>query len=102
MRDDALPTARIAAAGAAMLLVVGLAIATVFALLHERGVPPGGVPVARPADVPASQPLLQTAPQQDLVAYRRAQADALARADAGHVPIAQAMARLAAASETRR
>ncbi len=98
MRDDALPVGRLALAGLAILLVVAIAIATVLTLLHRRGLPPGGVPVARPADVPASQPALQTAPQQDLAAYRRDQSAALARADADHVPIALAMARVAAGS----
>jgi hypothetical protein len=98
MRDDALPGRRIALAAAAMAGVVALVIAAVAVLLHERHVPHGGVPVARPVPLPPGDPMLQTAPQDDLAAYRRAQSEALARADATHVPITTAMARLSAAS----
>jgi hypothetical protein len=98
MRDDALPGRRFALAAAALATMVALAIATVMVLLHERAVPRGGVPVARPVALPPDEPMLQTAPQDELAAYKRAQSAALGRADATHVPIGLAMDRLAAAS----
>lgn len=94
MRDDALPGRRFALAAGGFALVVALAITTVLLLLSERHVPRGGVPVAPPAALPAGDPMLQTAPQDDLAAYRRQQAAALDRADATHVPIEAAMAGL--------
>ena len=101
MRDDALPGKPLAFAAGAIALLVALAIAAVFGLLHHRRMPGGGVPIARPATLPRGEPALQTAPQEDLAAYQSAQARALARTDATHVPIAAAMERLVAASEAQ-
>jgi len=96
MRDDALPGRRLALAAVAVFAMVALAIATTLALLHHRQVPPGGVAVARPVALPPGEPALQTAPQDDLAAYRRQQAGALARDDGAHVPIETALDRVAA------
>ena len=103
MRDDALPFARIVAVAAGIALGVIAAVAVALAMLHQRHLPFGGRPVAEPLSPAPGLPRLQSAPQRDLAAYRAQQAQALngaagvdATSATAHLPIAQAMALLAA------
>jgi hypothetical protein len=102
MRDDALPVPRLLLAAGAIVGVIGASILAVAGLLHARGMPAGGVPVARPAAPPDDRPALQPAPQEDLALVRQAQSAELQRWDRGdaasgvaRVPVAVAMDRLA-------
>jgi hypothetical protein len=70
MRDDALPLRPLARAAAAFVLAVALAVGIVLALLALRHVPAGGVAIARPAPPGGDLPMLESAPQPDLAAYR--------------------------------
>jgi hypothetical protein len=103
MRDDALPVRRLLGVGAAIVLVVAVAIGVVLAMLAHRRVPPGGVVIDRPAALGADLPMLQSAPQPDLAAYRAEKQQALhglgwidAASGVAHVPIETAMALQAA------
>jgi len=103
MRDDALPVGRLAGLGAGIGGVVAAAVLVALLMLHERQVPPGGLPVAPPPPLAPGRPSLQPAPQADLAQYRDAKRQAL-QAPAGidstrgtaHLPIATAMAMRAA------
>lgn len=77
MRDDALPLRRVVGAGAAVAVTVALAVGVVVFVLAHRGIPLGGAPVAGPAPLPAGDPMLQSAPQDDLAAYRQEKSRAL-------------------------
>lgn len=99
MRDDALPTGRLLWVGGAIALTVATAIAVVLSILAHRHVPVGGVPVDKPARPGAGLPMLQAAPQPDLVAYKAAKLRVLhdlgwvdAASGVAHVPIEAAMA----------
>ncbi|HJV59861.1 MAG TPA: hypothetical protein VJ743_02890 [Albitalea sp.] len=91
----------IVAAGAAMVLVVAIAVGAVFLLLRHWGATAGQTPAA-PAVRPAEGPVLQSSPQPDLAKYR---AEKQRRLDSTgwvdrergivHVPVATAMAMLA-------
>lgn len=101
MRDDALPLRRIAAIGFGIAGVVALVIGAVLAILAQHRVPVGGAAVARPAQLGADLPMLQSAPQIDLAAYRADKSRALnqlgwvdAASGVAHVPIDVAMAML--------
>src|SRR5690242_3056949 len=103
VRDDALPVGRLSQVAGVFAAIVVFAIVGSLVLVHLRRMPPGGVPVAAPTRPPIEQPSLQTAPQDDLKAYRREQAAKLSGfgwADGAsglvHVPIDFAMGRLAA------
>lgn len=103
MRDDALPVRRLLGVGAAIVLVVAVAIGVVLAMLAHRRVPPGGVVIDKPAALGAGLPMLQSAPQPDLTAYRTEKEEALhslgwidAASGVAHVPIETAMALQAA------
>jgi len=99
MRDDALPIARLLWAGVAIVVAVSLAIAAVLAILAHRRVPVGGVAIDKPLQLGADLPMLQTAPQPDLAAYKAGKQQALhglgwvdAASGVAHVPIEVAMA----------
>jgi len=103
MRDDALPIRRIVVTAFGLAVTVAILLGVVVAMLAHRDVPPGGVPVARPAQLGDDLPMLQTAPQQDLAAFRREKAQALdslgwvdAASGVTHVPIDTAMSMLLA------
>ncbi|MGN6528484.1 MAG: hypothetical protein ACTHL8_19005 [Burkholderiaceae bacterium] len=103
MRDDALPVPRLLLAAGALVGIIAFSVVVVAALLHVRGMPAGGVPVARPAAPPDGRPALQPAPQDDLAHVRQAQSTELQRWDRGdaasavaRVPVAVAMDRIAA------
>lgn len=98
MRDDALPVGKLLRIGVAIPSAIVFAIAVVLWLLAHRGVPVGGEPVAPPAKLADGVPMLQTAPQEDLAAYRASQQRALDGAASGvaHMPIDTAMALQAA------
>ena len=103
MRDDALPIGRLLWVGVAMALAVATAIAVVLAILAHRRVPVGGVLIDAPAQLGADLPMLQTAPQPDLAAYKAAKLRALhdlgwvdAASGVAHIPIETAMALQAA------
>jgi hypothetical protein len=96
-----LPVARIAWAGACIGGTVLAAVVLVMLWLHERGMPPGGAQDrSHAAAVPG--PTLQSAPQQDLAAYKadkNRELHDLAWADDTHrlarIPIEDAMAMMA-------
>jgi len=99
MRDDGLPIVRLLWVGVAIVCAVSLAIAVVLAILAHRRVPVGGLGIARPLQLGADLPMLQTAPQPDLAAYRAEKQQALhglgwvdAAGGVAHVPIEVAMA----------
>ena len=101
MRDDALPIRRIVFIGFGIAAAVAVAIAVVLGLLSHRRIPVGGEPVAKPAQLGDGVPMLQTAPQLDLAAYREEKQRELnqvgwvdAASGVAHVPIALAMAGL--------
>jgi hypothetical protein len=103
MRDDALPVPRLLLAAGAIVAIVATSVVVVAVLLHVRGMPAGGVPVAHPQGPPDGRPALQPAPQEDLAAVRQAQSAQLQRWDRGdaasgvaRVPVAVAMERLVA------
>ena len=103
MRDDALPIRRLLGVGAAIVLAVTVAIGVVLAILAQRRVPVGGVLVGEPAAPGPGLPMLQTAPQPDLAAYRAEKQQALhglgwvdAASGVAHMPIEAAMALQAA------
>jgi hypothetical protein len=100
VRDDALPIGRLLWVGVAIALAVATAIAVVLAILAHRRVPVGGVLIDKPAQLGADLPMLQTAPQPDLAAYKDAKLHALHWVDAAsgvaHIPIETAMALQAA------
>ena len=105
MRDDALPIGRLLLVGVAIVAAVAIAIGVVLAILAHRRVPVGGVLVDQPAQLAADLPMLQTAPQPDLAAYKADKLHALhdlgwiaAASGVAHVPIETAMAMLAASS----
>ena len=105
MRDDALPVLRLSWVAAAMGGAVALAIVVVLLMLHHRRVPVGGVAIDKPGPLAPSLPMLQTAPQPDLAAYKAEKLHALhdlgwvdAASGVAHVPIETAMAMLAASS----
>lgn len=99
MRDDALPVGRLLWVGAAIVLAVAGAIGVVLAILAHRGVPVGGLAIDPPARLGPGLPMLQTAPQPDLAAYKATKLHALhdlgwidAASGVAHVPIEAAMA----------
>jgi hypothetical protein len=101
MRDDALPLQRVVVAGGLIALAVAIVIGVVLAILHGRGVPVGGQAVAKPDPLEADLPMLQSAPQADLAAYRKEKSRELnelgwvdAASGVAHVPIDVAMALL--------
>jgi hypothetical protein len=101
MRDDALPIRRIVSIGAGIAAAVAVAIGVVLGMLSHRHIPVGGDPVAKPAQLGDDVPMLQTAPQLDLAAYRDEKSRELnqvgwvdAASGVAHVPIALAMAGL--------
>jgi hypothetical protein len=103
MRDDTLPFGRLLLVGLAIVLAVALAIAVVLAILAHRRVPVGGVLIDKPAQLGAGLPMLQSAPQPDLAAYKVAKLRALhdlgwvdAASGVAHVPIEVAIAMRAA------
>ena len=103
MRDDTLPIGRLLWVGAAIVLAVTVAICVVLAILACRRVPVGGVAIDKPLSPGAGLPMLQTAPQPDLAAYRAEKQQALhglgwvdAASGVAHVPIETAMALQAA------
>ena len=103
MRDDALPIGRLLGAGAAIVLAVTGAIGVVFAILAQRRVPVGGALIDEPSSPGPGLPMLQTAPQLDLAAYKAGKQRALhglgwvdAASGVAHVPIETAMALQAA------
>jgi len=77
MRDDALPMTRIVLAGFAVVLTVAVAVGVVLAILAHRHVPVGGIAIDKPSPLDAGLPMLQSAPQPDLAAYRAAKQQAL-------------------------
>jgi hypothetical protein len=102
MRDDALPVGRLLLAAGSILGTIAAVIAAVALLLHLRGLPAGGMPVARPAPPPDGRPALQPAPQDELAAVRRAQSAELGRwsrpdgaGGVARVPVEVALDRLA-------
>ena len=108
MRDDALPILRLSWVAAAMAGAVALAIVVVLLMLHHRHVPVGGLAIDKPAPLAPGLPMLQTAPQPDLVAYKAGKLHALhglgwvdAASGVAHVPIETAMAMLAASGASR-
>ena len=108
MRDDALPMRRLAWAAVAMAGAMALALVVVLLILHHRRVPVGGLAIDKPATLAPGLPMLQTAPQPDLAAYRVEKQHALhglgwadAASGVAHVPIETAMAMLAASSAER-
>jgi len=103
MRDDALPVARLIAAGAAVAGAIALALAVVLLVLQHRRVPAGGRPVAPPPPLAAGLPTLEPAPQPERASYQAQEQQALhglgwvdAASGVAHVPIATAMAMQAA------
>ena len=103
MRDDALPITRLLWVGAAMALAVAAAIAVVLTILSHRQVPVGGAAIEPPAQLAADLPMLQTAPQLDLTAYKANKLHAVhdlgwidAASGVAHLPIETAMAMQAA------
>ena len=103
MRDDALPIGRLSWVAVAMAGAMALAIVVVLLMLHHRRVPVGGVAVDKAPPLAPGLPLLQTAPQPDLAAYRAEKQRALqglgwvdAASGVAHVPIEAAMAMMAA------
>ncbi|HEX4509274.1 MAG TPA: hypothetical protein VH328_04320 [Burkholderiaceae bacterium] len=108
MRDDALPLRRVVGIGVVLAAVVAGAIGVVVLVLAHRTLPLGGVPVSRPAPLARDLPMLQSAPQVELAAYRREKAAALeslgwvdAASGVAHIPIAAAMDLLMARSTDR-
>ena len=108
MRDDALPILRLSWVAVAMASAVAAAIVVVLLLLQHRHVPVGGVAIDKPAPLAPGLPMLQTAPQPDLAAYKSEKLHALhdlgwvdAASGVAHVPIETAMAMLAASSAER-
>ncbi len=105
MRDDALPIGRFLLVGVAIFAVVAIALGVVLAILAHRRVPVGGVAIDKPVQLGADLPMLQTAPQPDLAAYKAAKLQALhglgwvdAASGVAHVPIETAMALRAASA----
>ena len=103
MRDDALPVVKLLGAAAAVAGAIAFALLAVLLILHHRGVPAGGLPVAPPPPLAADQPMLEPAPQPDLAAYQAAKQHVLhglgwvdAASGVAHVPIETAMAMRAA------
>ena len=103
MRDDALPIRRLLGVAAAIVLAVSVAIGVVLAILAQRRVPVGGARIDEPSSPGHGLPMLQTAPQLDLAAYRADKQQALhglgwvdAASGVAHVPIEVAMALQAA------
>ena len=99
MRDDALPIGRLLLAGVAIAAAIAIALGVVLAILAHRRVPVGGVRIDPPAPLAGDLPMLQTAPQPDLAAYKAAKLQALhglgwidAASGVAHVPIETAMA----------
>jgi len=99
MRDDTLPLGRVLVVGATIVLAVACAIGVVLAILAHRHVPVGGVAIDKPVTLPVDLPMLQSAPQPDLAAYRAEKQQALhglgwvdAASGVAHVPIETAMA----------
>ncbi|MCK9686277.1 hypothetical protein [Scleromatobacter humisilvae] len=99
MRDDGLPIRRLLLVGVAIVAAVAVAIGVVLAILAHRRVPVGGAAIDRPAQLGTELPMLQTAPQPDLAAYKAAKLHALhdlgwidAASGVAHVPIETAMA----------
>ena len=108
MRDDALPIGRLSWVAAAMAGAMALAVVVVLLMLHHRHVPVGGVAIDKPAPLASGLPMLQTAPQPDLAAYRAEKQRALhglgwvdAASCVAHVPIEAAMAMMAASAAVR-
>lgn len=108
MRDDALPIARLSWVAVAMASAVAVAIAVVLLLLHHRSVPVGGLAIDKPATLAPGLPMLQTAPQPDLAAYKAEKLHGLhdlgwvdAASGVAHVPIETAMTMLAASAADR-
>ncbi len=108
MRDDALPMRRLLLAGVAIAATLAIAVGVVLAMLAHRRVPVGGLAIDQPAPLADGLPMLQTAPQPDLAAYRaqkRRALDGHAASGASPMSIDTAMALRAAstaASETSR
>ena len=105
MRDDALPLLRLSGVAAGMAGAVATAIVVVLLLLHHRHVPVGGVAIDKPAALAPGLPMLQTAPQPDLAAYKSEKLHALhdigwvdAASGVAHIPIDTAMAMMAASA----
>ena len=105
MRDDALPILRLSGVAAAMAGAMATAIVVVLLILHHRHVPVGGVAIDKLAPLAAGLPMLQTAPQPDLAAYKADKMHALqglgwvdAASGVAHVPIETAMEMMAASS----
>ncbi len=105
MRDDALPIGRLSWVPVAMAAAMVLAVVVVLLMLHQRRVPVGGVTIDRPATLAPGLPVLQSAPQFDLAAYKAEKQHALhdlgwvdAASGVAHVPIETAMAMRAASS----
>ena len=105
MRDDALPILRLSWVAMAMAGAIALAVVVVLSMLHHRRVPVGGVAIDKPAPLAPGLPMLQTAPQPDLAAYKADKMHALhdlgwvdAASGVAHVPIETAMAMVAASS----
>jgi hypothetical protein len=101
MRDDALPVARIVFIGGGIALGVATAIVIVLAILSARHVPVGGQAVDKPRQSGSDLPVLQSAPQTDLAAWRQEKSRALNRlgwvdaaSGVAHVPIDVAMGML--------
>jgi hypothetical protein len=99
MRDDALPIRRLLLVGVAIVATMAIAIAVVLSILAHRRVPVGGVAIDKPAQLGPDLPMLQTAPQPDLAAYKAGKLHALhdlgwidAASGVAHVPIETAMA----------
>jgi hypothetical protein len=84
--------------GLAIALVIGAAVAIVFALLRHEGLPPGGRGMHLGDGVPLRAPGLASAPQPELAADRakkQAQLDSAGWVDRdraiAHIPITDAM-----------
>jgi len=99
MRDDALPIRRLLWVGVAIVFAMTAAIAVVLAILAHRRVPVGGLAIDRPSQLGPELPMLQTAPQPDLAAYKVEKQQALhalgwvdAASGVARVPIEVAMA----------
>jgi hypothetical protein len=104
MRGD-LSARPIAWVGMAIVAVVACVVASVFVLLHLWGVDPGADRLHMPTTVLVPGPVVQSAPQQDLRAYRAEKQRILegaawvdAQRGIARIPIADAMALLAASA----